>query len=88
MDQLRRAFGWLKRHHFWVLVVAAAAIAVGCWYSGANALSGETKRNIQTIQAEFAKQKSLRDEQFHATSTTTISATIFPSCLKSWVPWR
>jgi hypothetical protein len=66
MDQLRQVVGWLKRHHFWVLVVVATGVALGCWYRGATALYADFVRDKQTIQAEFSKQAQLLSEPFHA----------------------
>ena len=71
MDQIRQLFGWLKRHHFWVLVVVATGLAVACWYRGATALYSEFVRDKQAIQAEFTKQNTLRNEPFHANDEIT-----------------
>jgi len=66
MDQLRVAWAWLVRHHFWVLVVVATLVAFGCWWSGARALYGEFVSNKQTIENEFNSMRQLRQQLFHA----------------------
>lgn len=66
MDQVRMVLGWLKRHHFWVLCVIVAAIALASWYRAANALEEERVRNQSTIKSAFDAQNGLRSEEFHA----------------------
>ena len=60
MDQLRKAWSWLQRHHFWVLTVVACAIALGCWFRGASALYAEFMANKQKIESEFTRQTTLQ----------------------------
>lgn len=66
MDQLRKAWSWLQRHHFWVLIVVVSLVALGCWWSGAKALYQEFVSNKSTIQSAFTTQQNLRNEPFHA----------------------
>jgi hypothetical protein len=66
MDQLRQVLGSLKQHHFWVLVVVATVVALGCWFQGASALYNEFAQNKRTIEAEFVSQSNLRNKPFHA----------------------
>jgi hypothetical protein len=65
MDQLRKAWGWLQRHHFWVLIVVVCAMALGCWWRGASALYAEFITNKQKIESEFSAQSTLRNQPFH-----------------------
>lgn len=66
MDQLRIALTWLRRYHFWVLCVIVAAVAIGCWYSAAGALTQQFKANQAKIKREFDSQAQLARQQFHA----------------------
>ncbi len=66
MDQLRVAWGWLQRQHFWVLTVVAVLVALGCWWRGANALLAEYKSNRSKIESEFAAASSVHSKPFHA----------------------
>ena len=66
MDQLRNAWGWLQRQHFWVLTVVAIAVALGCWWRGASALLAEYKANRSKIEAEFTAADSVKNKPFHA----------------------
>jgi hypothetical protein len=66
MDQLRVAWGWLQRHHFWVLTVVTVLVALGCWWSGANALLAEYKSNRSKIESEFTAASSVQSKPFHA----------------------
>jgi hypothetical protein len=66
MDQLKKAWDWFQRQHFWVLIVVATLVALGCWWHGASALSTKFAANKQIIDTEF---KSIKDEiakPFHA----------------------
>jgi hypothetical protein len=66
MDQLRKAWGWLQRQHFWVLTIVAIAVALGCWWRGANTLWAEYDTNRRKIEAEFAAAETVRSKPFHA----------------------
>jgi hypothetical protein len=66
MDQLRTALNWLQRYHFWALSVIVVAVAVGCWYSAAGALSQQFQANQAKIKSEFDNQRSLAGRPFHA----------------------
>jgi hypothetical protein len=65
MDQLRKALGWLKRQHFWVLSVLVALIAIGCWWSAAGALSKEFGVNKGEIEGKFSSLAQLKSQPFH-----------------------
>ena len=66
MDQLRTAWGWLQRHHFWVLTAVAVLVALGCWWRGANALLAEYKSNRSKIESQFTAASSVHSKPFHA----------------------
>src|SRR3990172_10642590 len=66
MDQLRNAWGWLQRQHFWVLTVVAVLVALGCWWRGANALLAEYKSNRSKIENEFTAASSVHSKPYHA----------------------
>lgn len=66
MDQLRNALAWLKQHHFWVLVVLAVCVALGCWFRGASALMADFERDSRAIESEFGKIQGLASQPFHA----------------------
>ena len=73
MDQLRKAWGWLQRQHFWVLTVVAIAVALGCWWSGASALLAEYKANqeqdrsrIHGRRARCAASRSMPNDEVQA----------------------
>jgi hypothetical protein len=65
MDQLRKAWGWLQRHHFWVLILVVVFVALGCWWSGASALLAEYKSNRSTIEAQFTAAGTVQSKPFH-----------------------
>lgn len=65
MDQLRTALAWLKRHHFWVLCVFAALVAIGCWWKASGKMQSLYKTHQTQITTEFKNVKSLRDDPFH-----------------------
>ena len=66
MDQLRKAWGWLQRQHFWVLTVVAILVALGCWWRGANALLAEYQSNRGKIESEFTAAGAVRSKPYHA----------------------
>jgi hypothetical protein len=66
MDQLRKAWGWLQRQHFWVLSVIALLVALGVWWTGGAALSTETKANRGVIDSGFSSAGTVRSKPFHA----------------------
>jgi hypothetical protein len=66
MDQLRVAWGWLQRHHFWVLTLVAVLVALGCWWRGANVLLAEYESNKSKIESEFNAASSVQNKPFHA----------------------
>ncbi len=65
MDQLRIVLSWLKREHFWVLLVVMSGLALGSWYSAASDLSATFTKNKSAIQSEFSAQTSRRNQPFH-----------------------
>ena len=65
MDQLRKAWGWLQRQHFWVLTIVAVTVALGCWWSGASALWTEYDSNRKKIEAEFTAADAVKNKLFH-----------------------
>ncbi|HEY4232387.1 MAG TPA: hypothetical protein VGM76_03105 [Lacipirellulaceae bacterium] len=66
MDQLRKAWDWFQRQHFWVLIVVSTLVALGCWWHGASALNQQFAANKQTIDQEFTSIKSEVAKPFHA----------------------
>jgi hypothetical protein len=66
MDQLRKAWSWLQRHHFWVLTLLAIAVALGCWWHGATKLFAEFTTNKGKIESEFNAARNAQSQQFHA----------------------
>jgi hypothetical protein len=66
MDQLRKAWGWLQRQHFWVLTAIAVLVALGCWWRGANALWAEYQANKSKIESEFTSAGTVKSKPFHA----------------------
>jgi hypothetical protein len=65
MDQLRKAWAWFQRQHFWVLIVVAILIALGFWIRGTGALRTEYAANKSKIEAEFNNIDSQRKKPFH-----------------------
>jgi hypothetical protein len=65
MDQLRKAWIWLQRQHFWVLVVLAILIALGLWVRGTSALRAEFATNKSKIDQEFKSISDERSKTFH-----------------------
>jgi len=65
MDQLRKAWGWLQRHHFWVLIIVAIFVALGCWWSGASALYADFTKNKGTIEGQFSAANGVSSKSFH-----------------------
>ena len=66
MDQLRKAWEWFQRQHFWVLIVVAALVAAACWWRGAATLSKEFAENKNKIEAEFTSINGEIGKSFHA----------------------
>ena len=66
MDQLRKAWEWFQRQHFWVLIVVSALVAAGCWWRGAAALSKLFAENKSKIEAEFTSINGDISKPFHA----------------------
>ncbi|HEY2415501.1 MAG TPA: hypothetical protein VGI40_24880 [Pirellulaceae bacterium] len=66
MDQLRKAWEWFERQHFWVLIVVVTLVALGCWWHGATALSKQFTANKQIIDQEFSSIKGEIGKSFHA----------------------
>src|SRR5882757_7733159 len=66
MDQLKKAWQWFQRQHFWVLIVVATLVALGCWWHGASALSTQFAANKQLIDAGFSAIKTEIAKPFHA----------------------
>jgi hypothetical protein len=66
MDQLKKAWQWFQRQHFWVLIVVATLVALGCWWHGVSALSTKFAANKQTIDAGFNSIKTEIAKPFHA----------------------
>ena len=64
MDQLKIALEWLKKHHFWVLLVVLLGASVSTWYLAANQVAADTASNQQKIKAEFTKQQQLQGQPF------------------------
>lgn len=64
MDQLRKAWAWFVRHHFWVLTVVTVIVAAFCWYSGASALQQAFASNKSKIEQQFNSISTLRSETF------------------------
>jgi hypothetical protein len=65
MDQLRKAWGWLQRQHFWVLTAVAVLVALGCWWRGANALLAEYTKNRGAIESQFTEAENVRKKEYH-----------------------
>jgi hypothetical protein len=65
MDQLRKAWAWLQRQHFWVLIVVAILVALGLWIRGTGALKTEYAANKGKIEAEFNNIDGQRKKSFH-----------------------
>jgi hypothetical protein len=65
MDQLRKAWIWLQRQHFWVLIVVATLVALGCWIRGTSVLKAEYTANKSKIDTEFASIEKQRSTPFH-----------------------
>jgi hypothetical protein len=66
MDQLRKAWGWLQRQHFWVLTLLALLVALGCWWRGGSTLWADYKTNRGRIDEQFNKANSVKTKPFHA----------------------
>lgn len=68
MDQLKKIGLWLKQQHFWVLVVIAVLVAIGCWYRGASALLAEYDSNKKLIEGGFGSADQVNQKTKHANS--------------------
>ncbi len=64
MDQIKVAFAWLKKNHFWVLGAVAPLIAVACWWMGASQLDQEFSANKSKIAGEFSNQDGIVAKSF------------------------
>ncbi|MCI0332951.1 MAG: hypothetical protein L0228_06980 [Planctomycetes bacterium] len=66
MDQVRKALGWLKQHHFWVLCVLVTVIGLFCWLKAAGTLRKQYDDSQNKIVAEFKNLETVRNSAFHA----------------------
>jgi hypothetical protein len=66
MDQLKKVGLWLKQQHFWVLVVIAVLVALGCWWRGASTLLAEYKTNRGMIDSGFTSADGVANKTKHA----------------------
>ena len=68
MDQLRKAWGWLQRQHFWVLIVVAILVALGL--SGGAEPAHSTPSTPRTSRARsrpvHARRARVAAKPFHA----------------------
>jgi hypothetical protein len=69
MDHLRKALGWLKRQHFWVLSAIVAAVALASWYRASGVLQSEFKANEGTIKGQFSAVDGVANQPFIANPT-------------------
>ncbi len=68
MDKVRMVLGWLKRHHFWLLLVLVALIAVVCWWSASGKAIAGFNTAKSTITAGFSEIESVQSASFHPNS--------------------
>ena len=64
MDQLRKAWAWFVRYHFWVLTIVAIVLVAYFWNSGTSALEQEYAANKSKIEQSFSAISSVSNEPF------------------------
>ena len=64
MEQVRIILGWLKVHHFWVLLVLVLGLTIGFWYLGSTAVAKSFADGKRTIESEFNNQRTLQNKDF------------------------
>ena len=64
MDKIRAFFSWLKRQHFWVLLVMVAGLAVTGWFLASSSVAEEMASNQSKIKSEFSQQSQLKSRPF------------------------
>ncbi len=68
MDKVRIVLNWLKRQHFWLLLVVVALIAVACWWSASGKAIAAFNAAKSTITAGFSEIESVQSTAFHPNS--------------------
>ena len=64
MEQVRIILGWLKVHHFWVLLVLVLGLTIGFWYMGSTAVAKSFADGKRKIESEFSSQRNLQSKDF------------------------
>ncbi len=64
MEQIRLLFGWLKVHHFWVLLVLVLGLTSGFWYLGSSSVAKNFANGKSKIEQEFNSQRNLVSREF------------------------
>lgn len=64
MEQVRIILGWLKVHHFWVLLVLVLGLTIGFWYMGSTAVAKSFADGKRKIESEFSNQRNLQNKDF------------------------
>ncbi|TWT73555.1 hypothetical protein Pla123a_38910 [Posidoniimonas polymericola] len=65
MDQVKVALEWLKRHHFWVLILLAIIVASVAWQMGSSQLQTEIAANTSAIESKISAAKGIQNKPFH-----------------------
>lgn len=65
MDQVKTALEWLKRHHFWVLILLAIIISAVTWQMGSSQLQAEIASNKSAIETQISTATGIQNKPFH-----------------------
>lgn len=65
MEQLRVAFAWIAKHHFWLLSGLVVLLATAAWYLAAGDLQEQYDSEKSKISSAFSSQRQLAQKQFY-----------------------
>jgi len=65
MDKMKGLTRWLKRYHFWVLVVALFLVGFAVFFLVRGSLAGQSDSNKSTIEQKFSSMRSLANFPHH-----------------------
>lgn len=64
MDQIKNALAWVKKYHFWVLLLVVLGLSTAAWFSASSSLASQFESNKSKIDKEFSAQQGLKNKPF------------------------
>lgn len=65
MDKMKVFTRWLRKYHFWVLLVVVAVAGTAGWFLASGDLATAFANNQNDINSAFSKANGIRNEQYH-----------------------